>query len=32
VVLAALALVFVFRTTDWRRLIRSASSQAEQHA
>jgi glycosyltransferase 2 family protein len=31
-VLGALALVFVFRTTDWRRLIRSASSEAEQHA
>jgi glycosyltransferase 2 family protein len=32
VVLAALALIFVFRTTDWRRLIRSASREAEQHA
>lgn len=32
VVLGALALIFVFRTTDWRRLIRSASAEAEQHA
>ena len=32
VVLGALALVFVFRTTDWRRLIRSASREAGQHA
>jgi hypothetical protein len=32
VVLGALALIFVFRTTDWRRLIRSASHEAEQHA
>jgi uncharacterized membrane protein YbhN (UPF0104 family) len=32
VVLGALALIFVFRTTDWRRLIRSASREAEQHA
>ncbi len=32
VVLGMLALVFVFRTTDWRRLIRSASREAEQHA
>src|SRR5262245_48694383 len=32
VLLGALALVFVFRTTDWRRLIRSASREAEQHA
>ncbi len=32
VILAALALIFVFRTTDWRRLIRSASREAEQHA
>ena len=32
VILGALALVFVFRTTDWRRLIRSASREAEQHA
>src|SRR3954463_4434219 len=32
VLLGALALVFVFRTTDWRRLIRSASDEAEQHA
>jgi uncharacterized membrane protein YbhN (UPF0104 family) len=31
-VLGALALVFVFRTTDWRRLIRSASRDAGQHA
>jgi len=30
--LGALALIFVFRTTDWRRLIRSASREAEQHA
>src|SRR5689334_15815565 len=32
VLLGALALVFVFRTTDWRRLIRSASREAGQHA
>jgi uncharacterized membrane protein YbhN (UPF0104 family) len=32
VILGTLALVFVFRTTDWRRLIRSASDEAEQHA
>ncbi|MGA8218282.1 MAG: lysylphosphatidylglycerol synthase transmembrane domain-containing protein [Solirubrobacterales bacterium] len=32
VVLGALALIFVFRTKDWRRLIRSASQEAEQHA
>ncbi len=32
VLLGALALIFVFRTTDWRRLIRSASAEAEQHA
>lgn len=32
VVLGAVALIFVFRTTDWRRLIRSASHEAEQHA
>jgi uncharacterized membrane protein YbhN (UPF0104 family) len=32
VVLAGLALILVFRTTDWRRLIRSASREAEQHA
>jgi uncharacterized membrane protein YbhN (UPF0104 family) len=32
VVLGALALILVFRTTDWRRLIRSASREAEQHA
>ena len=31
-ILGALALIFVFRTTDWRRLIRSASREAEQHA
>jgi hypothetical protein len=31
VLLGALALVFVFRTTDWRHLIRSASREAEQH-
>jgi uncharacterized membrane protein YbhN (UPF0104 family) len=31
-VLGALALIFVFRTTDWRRLIRSAGREAEQHA
>jgi uncharacterized membrane protein YbhN (UPF0104 family) len=30
--LGALALIFVFRTTDWRRLLRSASREAEQHA
>jgi glycosyltransferase 2 family protein len=32
VVLGALALIFVFRTTNWRRLIRTASREAEQHA
>jgi uncharacterized membrane protein YbhN (UPF0104 family) len=32
VVLGALALIFVFRTTNWRNLIRSASHEAEQHA
>jgi hypothetical protein len=32
VILGALALIFVFRTTDWRHLIRSASAEAEQHA
>ncbi len=32
VVLGALALIFVFRTTDWRSLIHSASKEAEQHA
>jgi uncharacterized membrane protein YbhN (UPF0104 family) len=32
VVLGALALIVVFRTTDWRRLIRSASREAGQHA
>ena len=31
-VLGTLALIFVFRTTDWRRLIRSASREAGQHA
>jgi uncharacterized membrane protein YbhN (UPF0104 family) len=31
-VLGALALIFVFRITDWRRLIRGASREAEQHA
>jgi uncharacterized membrane protein YbhN (UPF0104 family) len=31
-ILGVLALVFVFRTTDWRRLLRSASAEAEQHA
>ena len=30
--LGALALIFVFRTTDWRRLMRSASREAGQHA
>jgi len=32
VLLGALALIFIFRTTDWRRLIRSASREAGQHA
>jgi uncharacterized membrane protein YbhN (UPF0104 family) len=32
VLLGALALIFVFRTTDWRRLIRSASREAGQQA
>ncbi|MFL5906619.1 MAG: YbhN family protein [Solirubrobacterales bacterium] len=32
VVLGALALILIFRTTDWRRLIRSASREAEKHA
>jgi uncharacterized membrane protein YbhN (UPF0104 family) len=32
VVLGALALILVFRITDWRRLIRSASREAEQQA
>jgi glycosyltransferase 2 family protein len=32
VILGALALILVFRTTDWRRLIRSASQEADQHA
>ncbi len=31
-VLGALALVFVFRTTNWRHLIRTASQEAEEHA
>ncbi len=31
-VLGTLALIFVFRTTNWRSLIRSASAEAEQHA
>jgi uncharacterized membrane protein YbhN (UPF0104 family) len=31
-ILGILALTFVFRTTDWRRLIRSASQEAEKHA
>ena len=31
-ILGALALVFVFRTTDWRHLLRSASREADQHA
>src|SRR5262245_27428306 len=31
-ILGALALIFIFRITDWRRLIRSASQEAEQHA
>jgi uncharacterized membrane protein YbhN (UPF0104 family) len=31
-VLGGLALIFVFRTTDWRRLLRSAGREAEQHA
>ena len=31
-ILGVLALVFVFRTTDWRHLIRSASREAETHA
>jgi hypothetical protein len=32
VLLGMLALIVVFRTTDWRRLVRSASREAEQHA
>jgi uncharacterized membrane protein YbhN (UPF0104 family) len=32
VVLGAIALIFIFRTTDWRRLIHSASREAEEHA
>jgi uncharacterized membrane protein YbhN (UPF0104 family) len=31
-ILGILALTFVFRTTDWRRLLRSASQEAERHA
>ena len=31
-ILGTLALIFVFRTTNWRSLIRSASREAEQHA
>jgi uncharacterized membrane protein YbhN (UPF0104 family) len=31
-ILGVIALVFVFRTTDWRRLLRSAGREAEQHA
>jgi len=32
VVLGAIALIFIFRTTDWRRLIHSASREADRHA
>jgi uncharacterized membrane protein YbhN (UPF0104 family) len=32
VILGALALILVFRTTDWRRLIHSAGREAEEHA
>ena len=32
VILGTLALIFVFRTTNWRSLIRSASREADQHA
>jgi uncharacterized membrane protein YbhN (UPF0104 family) len=32
VLLGALALIVVFRTTNWRSLIRSASREADQHA
>jgi len=32
VVLGARALIFVFRTTDWRSLIHSESKEGEQHA
>jgi glycosyltransferase 2 family protein len=32
VILGVLALIFVFRTTNWRHLIHSASREAEQHA
>jgi uncharacterized membrane protein YbhN (UPF0104 family) len=32
VLLGMLALIVVFRTTDWRRLVRSAGREAEQHA
>jgi glycosyltransferase 2 family protein len=31
-ILGTLALIFVFRTTDWRSLMRSASREADQHA
>ncbi len=31
-ILGTLALIFVFRTTDWRSLIHSAGKEAEQHA
>ena len=31
-VIGVIALTFVFRTTDWRSLIRRASDEAEQHA
>jgi uncharacterized membrane protein YbhN (UPF0104 family) len=31
-VLGAIALVLIFRTTDWRRLIRVAGDEAEKHA
>ena len=30
-ILGFLALAFVFRTTDWRRLIRTAGEEAEEH-
>ena len=32
VILGAIALIFVFRTTNWRSLMRSASHEADQHA
>jgi glycosyltransferase 2 family protein len=32
VVLGAIALIVIFRTTDWRRLIRVAGDEAERHA